>query len=305
MNPVINRIQESLLEILGDLVELLPGIIAALAILLLTGYGARVARRLANRVAGQVVRSRSLQILLVQTVRIGAWVLGFTLAAIIAFPGLQLGDLIALLGLGSVAIGFAFQDIFKNFLAGILLLIEEPFLLGDEIVVEDYEGTVETVNIRFTKLRTYTGEVIEIPNSIVFTSAVKVLTANDCRRTDLDIGVDYTTPLPMAQQTLLDTVKQVEGVLSEPMPEVDCVGFGDSSIDFKVRFWTAPQIVDVRRTQSRVAIALKAACDRANITIPYPIRTVHYFDQQKFNESEPYPGKPVGQGNGQGDRKGM
>ncbi|MBE9099532.1 mechanosensitive ion channel family protein [Vacuolonema iberomarrocanum] len=288
MSIVINRVQESLLEILGSLVQLLPGIVLALAILLMTAYGARITRRIADRVSGQFVKSRSLQILTLQTVRIGTWVLGILLAAIVAFPGLQLGDIIALLGLGSVAIGFAFQDIFKNFLAGILLLLEEPFRLGDQIIVSDYEGTVETVNIRFTKLRTYMGEVIEIPNSIVFTSAVKVLTANDCRRTDLDIGVDYTTPLPLAQRTFLETVEQVEGVLSEPAPEVDCVGFGDSSINFKVRFWTAPQIAEVRRAQSRVAIALKAACDEANITIPYPIRTVHYFDQQKFNESEPY-----------------
>lgn len=228
MNIVINRVQESLLEILGSLVQLLPGIVLALAILLMTAYGARITRRIADRVSGQLVKSRSLQILTLQTVRIGTWVLGILLAAIVTFPGLQLEDIIALLGLGSVAIGFAFQDIFKNFLAGILLLLEEPFRLGDQIIVSDYEGTVETVNIRFTKLRTYMGEVIEIPNSIVFTSAVKVLTADDCRRTDLDIGVDYTSPLPLAQRTFLETVEQVEGVLSEPAPEVDCVGFGDS-----------------------------------------------------------------------------
>ncbi|MEO1209997.1 MAG: mechanosensitive ion channel family protein [Cyanobacteria bacterium J06638_20] len=289
MDVIISRVQESLLELLGNFVELLPGIVFALTILLMTGYGARITRQLANRLSDRLVKSRSLQILTIQTVRIGTWVLGILLAAIVAFPGLQLGDVIALLGLGSVAIGFAFQDIFKNFLAGILLLLEEPFQLGDQVIVSDYEGTVETVNIRFTKLQTYSGEIIEIPNSIIFTSAVKVLTANDARRTELDIGVDYTTPLPLAQRTFLDTVNHVEGVRSNPAPEVICVGFGDSSINFKVRFWTVPQITEVQRVQSRVAIALKAACDEANITIPYPIRTVHYFDQEKFNESQPYP----------------
>jgi small-conductance mechanosensitive channel len=289
MDVIISRVQESLLELLGRFVELLPGMVFAVAILLMTAYGARITRRLANQLSDRLVKSRSLQILTIQTVRIGTWILGSLLAAIVAFPGLQLGDIIALLGLGSVAIGFAFQDIFKNFLAGILLLLEEPFQLGDQIIVSDYEGTVETVNIRFTQLQTYTGEIVEIPNSIVFTSAVKVLTANDARRTDLDIGVDYTTPLPLAQRTLLEAVTQVAGVRSEPAPEVDCVGFGDSSINFKVRFWTAPHVAEVRRAQSRVAIALKAACDEANITIPYPIRTVHYFDQETFNESQPYP----------------
>ncbi|PSN18289.1 mechanosensitive ion channel protein MscS [filamentous cyanobacterium CCP5] len=295
MGPVINRIQDSLLEIVGDLVQLLPGVVLAIAILLLTTYGTRVARRLAAQLGGQFLKSRSLQSLFVQTVRIGTWVLGIILAAIVAFPGLQLGDVIALLGLGSVAIGFAFQDIFKNFLAGILLLIEEPFRLGDQILVEGYEGTVEAISIRFTKLKAYTGEITEIPNSIVFTSAVRVMTAYDRRRTDLDIGVDYTTPLPLARDTFLTTIRNVEGVMDSPEPEVDCVGFGDSSIDFKVRYWTEPQIAMVRRTQSRVAMALKAACDNAGITIPYPIRTVHFFDQQKFDESDPYDGSvPVG-----------
>lgn len=288
MSPIVNRIQESLLQIVGDLVGLLPGIVVAIAILLLTGYGTRVARRIASQVGGRVIHSRSLQMLFVQTARIGTWIVGIVLAAVIAFPDLQLGDIIALLGLGSVAIGFAFQDIFKNFLSGILLLIEEPFQLGDQILVEGYEGTVEAINIRFTQLHTYTGELIEVPNSLIFTSAVRVFTANDCRRTDLEIGVDYTTPLPLAQQTFLKTVKAIEGVLAQPEPEVDCVGFGASSIDFKVRYWTAPQIAQVRRTQSRVAMALKAACDQADITIPYPIRTVHFFDQHKFNESQPY-----------------
>jgi small-conductance mechanosensitive channel len=211
--------------------------------------------------------------------------LGIIIAAVIAFPDLRLGDVIGILGLGSVAIGFAFQDIFKNFLAGILLLVEEPFRLGDQVVMGDYEGTVESIKIRLTQLRTYNGELVEIPNAIVFTNPVRVLTAFRSRRTDLDIGVDYTTPLPLAKQTFLDIITRTNGVLSAPEPEVDVV-FGESSIDFKLRYWTTPQIAEVRRVKSRVAIALKAACDEVGIAIPYPIRTVHLFDQTQFSESK-------------------
>lgn len=150
----------------------------------------------------------------------------------------------------------------------------------------DYEGTVEAIKIRSTQLRTYTGELVEIPNAIVFTNPVRVLTAFRCRRTDLDIGVDYTTPLPLAKQTFLNVINRADGVLSDPAPEVDVVGFGDRSIDFKVRYWTPPQIAEVRRIKSQVAIALKAACDEAGISIPYPIRTVHLFDQTQFDESQ-------------------
>ncbi|MBD2108978.1 mechanosensitive ion channel family protein [Nodosilinea sp. FACHB-13] len=287
MNLLLERIQTSLLDLVGQFIQLLPGLAIALVLLLLTGYAAKVTQKMVGKMVKRLVPSRSLQLLAVQVTRIGTWAVGIIIAAVIAFPDLRLGDVIGLLGLGSVAIGFAFQDIFKNFLAGILLLVEEPFRLGDQVVMGDYEGTVESVKIRSTQLRTYNGELVEIPNAIVFTNPVRVLTAFRSRRTDLDIGVDYTTPLPLAKQTFLDIIARTDGVLSAPEPEVDVVGFGESSIDFKLRYWTTPQIAEVRRVKSRVAIALKAGCDEAGIAIPYPIRTVHLFDQTQFNESKP------------------
>lgn len=149
--------------------------------------------------------------LLVQVSQVGAWVAGILAASVVAFPDLRLGDLIGLLGLGSVAIGFAFQDIFKNFLAGVLLLLNEPFQLDDQIVVGDFEGTVEEISIRSTQIRTYQGERVVIP-----TSPITVLTDRPFRRTDLEIGLDYNTPLPKALEVLLEAMQGVEGVLAEP-----------------------------------------------------------------------------------------
>lgn len=196
------------------------------------------------------------------------------------FPSLRLGDIIGLLGLSSVAVGFAFQDIFKNFLAGILLLLNEPFRVNDQIIVNDYEGTVESITIRSTQIRTYFDERIVIPNAIVFTSPVHVLTHYASRRTDLKIGLAYDTPLPIAREVLLEAVLNVEGVLSKPAAEVDLIGFGDSSIDFLVHYWTLPQKIQVRRTLSQVVIALKQACDQEGFNIPYPIRTVYLPDSE-------------------------
>ncbi len=286
MNLLLERIQTSLLDLVGQFIQLLPGLAIALVLVLLTGYAAKVTQQMVGKMTKRLVPSRSLQLLAVQVTRIGTWAVGIIIAAVIAFPDLRLGDIIGLLGLGSVAIGFAFQDIFKNFLAGILLLLEEPFRLGDQVIMCDYEGTVEAIKIRSTQLRTYTGELVEIPNAIVFTSPVRVLTAFRSRRTDLGIGVDYTTPLPLAKQTFLNVINRAEGVLSDPAPEVDVVGFGDSSIDFKLRYWTTPQMAEVRRIQTQLAMAIKAACDAAGISIPYPIRTVHLFDQTQFSESK-------------------
>lgn len=292
MNALLKEIKSSLLELIGISIKSLPAILAALIILLLTRYAANLSRRVTRVASRRMVRHQSLQVLLVQMTYVATWVAGVLFACTIAFPDLRLGDIIGLLGLSSVAIGFAFQDIFKNFLAGVLLLLNEPFRLGDQVIVNNFEGTIEEISIRSTQIKTYQGERVVIPNSIVFTSAVQVLTAMPHRRTDLALGVDYNTDLSSAVEILLKTVKEVQGVLPKPAPEVDAVGFGDSSIDLMVRYWSLPQKLHVRQTQTRVVIALKEACDQAGITIPYPIRTLYYYDQEKFNEHFP------GSGNG-------
>lgn len=290
MNQFLETITTSLQEIVGSGVKLIPALLSGLIILLLTRYAAQAAQSVAEKVGDSTIKSRSLQLLLAKSAFVTAWVLGILLAAVIAFPGLNLGDIIATLGLGSVAIGFAFQDIFKNFLAGILLLIQEPFRIGDQIVVEDYEGTVTHIDIRTTKIRTYQGETVLIPNSTIFTNAVQVRTAFDCRRTDLGVGVDYNTPLAEASNILKDAIAQVEGVVSEPEIETDLVSFNDSSIDFIVRYWTKSQQKDVRRVKTRVILAIKKAFDEADINIPYPIRTLYFYNQEKFNDYlEPKP----------------
>lgn len=285
MKELLQEINSSLLHLVGYTIESLPAIFAALVILFLTRYAANVTRRMASVAGKRMLKSQSLRSLLVQITYVATWVAGILFAAVIAFPDLELGDVIGLLGLSSVAIGFAFQDIFKNFLAGVLLLLNEPFRLGDQIIINDFEGTIENITIRSTQIKTYQGERIVIPNAIVFTSPVEVLTAMPYRRTDLELGVDYDTDLPTALEILLKTVSSVEGVLSSPEPEIDAVGFGNSSIDLMVRFWTLPQIVQVRQTRSRVIIALKQACDRADISIPFPIRTIYHYNRQNDGDS--------------------
>nr|WP_242050758.1 mechanosensitive ion channel family protein [Oculatella sp. FACHB-28] len=283
---MVQTINSSLLRLVAQAVEFLPSFILAIAILIITRYAVRPIRAITQTATDKVVKSPSLRSLILQIAYVTTWIAGILLACVIAFPDLGLGDIIGLLGLGSVAIGFAFQDIFKNFLAGVLLLLNEPFRLNDQIVVNDYEGTVEQINIRSIEIRTYQGERVVIPNATVFTSSIRVLTDRPYRRTDLAIGLDYNTPLPRAVQVLLMALTDVEGVLSNPSAEVDVVSFGDSSIDFVVRYWTLPQKLHVRQTQTRVMMALKEACDQANFSIPYPIRSVYLFDQQ-FNDSVP------------------
>jgi len=289
---VIESLLDGIRSVVSGAVQSLPGLIAAAIVLALTGYAAATVRSLCHRLGARTLSSRSLQLLFEQAGFIATWVVGILAAAVLAFPGLRLGDIIGALGLGTVAIGFAFQDIFKNFLAGILLLLQEPFAIGDQIVVSDYEGTVENIDIRTTRIRTFQGERVYIPNSTIFTSAVKVNTAYPARRTDLIVGVDYNTPLADAAELLQQLIAEVEGVVGDPAPEIDLIAFNNSSIDFAVRYWTAPQQAIVRRVQTRAVIAIKRAFDRADINIPYPIRTVYFYDQDKYDDYLPASPRP-------------
>ena len=285
MSALVETVKTSLLDLVGRAIEFLPALLLAIVIICLTPYLVRPARRLIRMVVERFTDNFSLQLLAVQAATVGIWVGGILLVCILLFPDLGLGDIIALLGLSSVAVGFAFQDIFKNFLAGILLLLNQPFQVGDQIIVSDYEGTVDDINIRATKIRTYQNENIVIPNSLVFTNPIEVLTDDSKRRTDLVVGLDYNTPLPKAREVLQRATATVTEVLVDPAIEVDITDFGDSSINFVVRYWTQPTQLVIRRTRTQVIMALKAACDRAGYNIPYPIRTVYHFDQQKFDDA--------------------
>ena len=287
MNETIDTIIEALLDLLAQAIKAVPNLLSAAVVLFLTKYAVQIISNIIDRLSQRTINSISLQLLLDRACRVSIWTMGILLACVIAFPGFELRDIIATLGVGSIAVGFAFQDIFKNFLAGIILLVEEPFRIGDEIAVDNYIGKVEDINVRTTQIRTYQGEKVLLPNSTVFTDAVRVITAFDYRRTDLAVGVDYNTPLPEAKKLLYETIISVSGVVETPTPEIDLVNFGDSSIDFVVRYWTSSPQKQLRNIQTIAIIAIKKALDEANISIPYPIRTLYYYNQEKYNDHFP------------------
>lgn len=278
MNRVFETIVNSLHDLLDQTIKHFPGLISAVIVIFLTKYIVQMLEKIVYEAGKKILKSASLRILLRKAVKVGVWTLGILVACVLAFPGVELGHLLGTLGISSVAIGFAFQDIFKNFLAGIILLIEEPFRIGDEVIIDGYQGVVKHISIRTTQIRTYNGEKVLLPNSTVFTDPVKVFTAYSFRRTDLSVGVDYDTSLPEATKILQATISNTDGVLREPFPEIDIVNFGESSIDFVVRYWTDSPQQQVRYVQTQAIAAIKKAFDTADINIPYPIRTLYHHN---------------------------
>lgn len=289
MNQVTDVVVNSSKELLAEAIKVIPAIITALIVIMLTRYAADFAKKAADRVGRKILESKSLQLLLNKIAHNATWVIGIIIVCVIVFPGLSFGDIIATLGLSTVAIGFAFQDIFKNFLAGILILIQRPFHIDDQIIIGNYEGTVERIDIRTTLIRTYDGEIILLPNSEVFTSAVRVKTAFKQRRTNIEIGISYDASLPEVREILLKTIAQVDGVVADIPPEIDIVSFDDSSINFVVRYWTSSRQPQVRQIQTRAIIAIKKALDAANISIAYPVRTVYLYNQEADSQNNYLP----------------
>ena len=201
--------------------------------------------------------------------------LGFMVAMIIAVPSFTPGKLIGALGIGSVAIGFAFKDIFQNLLSGILLLLSEPFRIGDQIISGNFEGTVEDIQIRATTIRTYDGRKVVIPNSQLYTSTMTVNTAYSQRRLEFDVGIGYENNIIDAQQVILSVLKAAPTVSKLAEPSVIATALADSSVVLRVR-WFIDDGTQTNRVASinEVIILVKEALKEANISIPFPITTL-------------------------------
>lgn len=204
---------------------------------------------------------------------------GFLVSLVILIPTFRPGDLVAGLGITSVAIGFAFKDILQNWLAGLLLLIRRPFLVGDEIIVNGYEGRVEWIETRATMIRTYDGRRAIIPNADVFTNAVTVNTAFPLRRSEVVVGIGYGDDIGAARAAILEALGGIEGVEPEPAPEVLAWELAGSSVNLKARWWSHSRRTDVVHVQARVVEAIKVALDRAGIDMPYPHQVVLFHDR--------------------------
>ncbi len=193
--------------------RLLPHLVLALIVFLLFYFAAKGVRALVRRLNDRYRRHRNVGLVMGRLAQGIIILVGLLWALVIALPSFQPGQLVSLLGISSVAIGFAFRDILQNFLAGILLLLTEPFRIGDQIIVGGYEGTVEEIQTRATFIKTYDGRRVVIPNSELFTDSVLVNTAFETRRLEYDFGIGYGDDIAEAKRLMRETVDGIDSVL--------------------------------------------------------------------------------------------
>lgn len=254
--------------ITNDIVTLLPNLVLGALILLISfflgRYGASLVRALSHR-AGQ---SPNVGLLLGRLAVYAVMVFGFLVALSTVFPSFKARDLIQVLGIGGVAVGFAFKDIFQNFLAGLIILISRPFRIGDIIAVKGYEGTVEDIQTRATMIRTYDNQRIVIPNSTVFAEEVKVVTAFESRRTEIEFSIDYGADLAEVKLAILDVLGSTEDVDPIPVPDVLTMNFGDSGVVLRVRYWVTTEKANILLVRDEVLTRVKRMLDAKGVNFP-------------------------------------
>lgn len=225
----------------------------------------------------------SLGIALGRLAKIAVLIVGFAITLAIIAPSIKLSTLVGSLGVGSVAIGFAFKDILQNWLSGLLILLRQPFKIGDQIEAAGFEGTVQSIETRATIIKTYNGEHAIIPNSELYTNSVLVKTKTNLSRGDYTIGISYDADVDQALDLIRSELSKIDEVVDDPAPEAHVWELADSSVNILTRWWTNAEKSEQVRIRGLAVRAIKLALDKADIEIPYP----HLVTIKSPRETEP------------------
>lgn len=259
----------------NDFFALLPNIAVAILVFGLMVMVGKFLRRTIINLTENKQNSKNVGLVMGRLAYGGTVVAGIFVALMIVVPSINAGQLVGALGIGSVAIGFAFKDILQNFLAGILILLTQPFKIGDQIEVNSFEGTVENIEMRATTIKTYDSRRVVIPNANMFNQSVTVNTAFDKRRIQYDFGIGYGDDIDQAKAILLDVMQNHQNVLNEPAPEVLTVDLADSSVVIRARWWTEVPTTNWGRAKEEIISEVKKRFTQEGIDIPYPIQTLY------------------------------
>ena len=305
LNPLQTTWQQ-LIQMVQGAIKLLPNIAIAIIVFIIFWFLAKFSRRLIKNLTRKK-QSRNLGLVLARLSQGLIILAGAFIALAIVVPSFKPGDLVQLLGVSGVAVGFAFRDILQNFLAGILILITEPFVINDQIVFKDFEGTVENIQTRATTIRTYDGTRIVIPNAELFTNSVKVNTAFEKRRLQYDIGIGYGDDIARAKKIILEVLNKNPEALADPAPEALVVDLAASTINIRARWWVnPPRRAEVLDSQDVVLTELCNKLVSAGIDLPFPTQQILFHDQTEETDGDrtrQREGWPANQGNNPRPRK--
>ena len=253
-----------------SLLDAVPRLGVALAIVLV-GWGIGRGVRWAMRARFQRSRTPSFANVISKLTSWIVVIVSGLVAVAVTFPSVKPVDVLAGLGFFSVAVGFAFQDILENTLAGVLLLFRQPFRAGDQINVVDQSGTVTEINIRETRITTYDGESVIIPNRDVYKNVILVHTEYDLHRIQFDVGIAYTNDAGRGTRAIVEALSATAGVEQDPPPEALVHELAASTVKIRAMFWARSRRHGSITVLDSAIKAVKSRLDRDGIEMPADI----------------------------------
>ena len=279
--PKIDEVYKLLSEKLESWVEggitLLPNIVVAFFIAIAFGIIAKVIGNVAGKIMRRTFESRQIASLLTSIIKSIVLIAGIFIA--LDFVGLKgtVTSLLAGAGIVGLAIGFAFQDMTENFIAGVAMGIRKPFEIGDVIEAEGVFGNVKEINLRNTLVETFYGQLEVIPNKILFRNILTNYSYLGYRRIEIPVGISYADDIEEAARVITDAMNEKDYVIKKEETAVYAESFGDSSINLLLWFWIRypgdPGFMSVRHD---AVSTVKTVLEENDILIPFPIRTLDF-----------------------------
>lgn len=261
---------------IDSLIKSIPNILTAFGIFIVSLYFARILSKVIRRVLEARKAPEGVTHLLSQLTH-GAIIVIGTITALQRF--FDVTAFLAGLGILGFTVGFALQDVMKNFAAGVILLIQQPFHIDEFIGVAGFDGQVLEIDLRATEMRALDGRIVSIPNADVLANPIVNYTRANRRRIELPVGVGYNTDTELARKVVLDAIYNVPGFMDDPAPMVVFANFGDSALDLNTYFWVDTSVIGPIDAKDAAFTLIKNALDKEGIDIPFPIRTVYMHSE--------------------------
>ena len=288
MENLSEKIAKSFEEFWASIIDKLPELLVSLIVLAFFIVAGKLFYRIFSRRIQKRLKDTILSTFTGEFIRWSFYVIGITFALFnLGLAGMA-GSLMAGAGVTAIILGFAFKDIAENFLAGILLAISRPFVIGDIIEVNGVKGPVLQVDLRTTQIKTVDGRDIFIPNSIVIKNVFTNYTRDGYLRLDLTVGLDFNDNIEKARSLIIDHLKKQPDILPDPAPNVVLEELGESAVTVKVMFWTnifhtakKDQVLLGEPIKSRVMREIKDLLLSNGFIMPARIIEHKMYDEEK------------------------
>jgi small conductance mechanosensitive channel len=285
-NTFITTLLKTLDKFFTNFIAIIPNVIIAIIILVITYFVALLTGRLTLVSLRKAHMRMNLALIFHKIVIIVIWFIGILVIAAVLFPSVTIANILATFGLTSVAIGFAFKNLFENFFCGIMLLLREPFHIGDYIVVDSHEGYVHHISVHNTHLDKTDGARIYVPNSKMWNNIVEILTDTKLRREKISCSVDFGTDIEKARSAIKKAIELCETVSKKKYIQIYAVSFSSNGVDFEIYWWTKPEPADLRKSRDEVITNITKILAEENIAMTYST-SINFLDPVRMEAIEP------------------